>query len=68
MTTKEDIERNLDNVANGKPLDVPLVVLNGVFKKKYKEETDYVYETSRKGHRKEYNKKYYQKHKKEAKT
>jgi len=41
------IERNLDNVADGKPLDTPLSVLNGMFKKKYKEETEKFYQKAR---------------------
>jgi len=33
--TKEDIERNLNNLKEDKPLDIPLAILNGHFKKIY---------------------------------
>jgi len=33
--TKEDIERNIKNIDNGEPLDLPLMMLDGVFKSKY---------------------------------
>ena len=37
--TNQDIERNLDNIANDKPLDIPLKVLDEQFKKQYLKET-----------------------------
>jgi len=33
--TKEDIEKNLKRVDEGKPLTIPLAILNGIFKQKY---------------------------------
>ena len=66
--TEQDIERNLDNVANDKPLDMPLIVLDGNFKKKYRYETRHcywkVYQKSKKY--KLYKKAYYQKRKRET--
>ena len=40
---KKEIEINLKNVYEGKPLTIPLAVLNGEFKKRYNYETQKAY-------------------------
>ena len=71
--TKKDVERNVRNVECGKPLDLPLRVLNGELKKRFfvRNRTDkekahinaYMREYKKTDKHKAYSKEYYQKNK-----
>jgi len=66
MITEQDMERNLDNIAEDKPLDIPLAILNGVFKEKYQKETKHIDRNKTKEYReknKDKIKEYYEKNK-----
>jgi len=56
--TKTDIDRNLQLIEDGKPLDMPLAYLNGNLKKKAYQKSD-----KYKVYKKAYQKSYYQKKK-----
>ena len=82
--TKEIIKTNLKNVAEGKPLTIPLAILDGKFKEAYRrkfgefEKRDaeevkarrkvYYQNPEVKAHIRARHKAYYQKHKKSAKN
>ena len=51
--TDEDIKRNIENAEKGKPLDMPLIVLDGEMKKKWFNDGEYI--KAKKEERKTYN-------------
>ena len=60
---EEDIERNLKKVKNNEALDMPLAVLNGQFKQRYKEkfgEFEKLSPEEVKAHQREYKRAYNQ--------
>ena len=78
MITEKDIIENLKRADEGKPLTIPLAVLNGEFKKRWFGDKEYQRKCQReynqrpevKKYHREYNKEYYQrpevkKHKRE---